>query len=238
MSTAAAGGEEKFLGDPRLEIRLTGCLDFLWILETRLTDPAVPISNTIALTVPSRWIKRLSYDTATPSSVSHFTDIQCCYEDAISGRFCGQWHDAISTSYKYGYETVYERAEDATACSPVHGRACLPSEPAESSGSDDEANDPVLQIVAHRPRTSTPHRQRNSTPPPPPRPRLGRPSDDRAARNQHSARSPPRHRAPHGAHCAYVLHARTMPNAVSAAHVRCSVAASHAPTRRNQLSTT
>ena len=45
----------KVLGDPRLEIRLTGCPDFQWILEIRLTDPAVPISNTTALTVHSRW---------------------------------------------------------------------------------------------------------------------------------------------------------------------------------------
>ena len=40
-------------GGPRLEIRLTGWLDFQWILEIRLTDSAVPISNATARTVVS-----------------------------------------------------------------------------------------------------------------------------------------------------------------------------------------
>ena len=39
------------MGDPRLETRLTGCPDFQWILEIRLTDPAVPISNATDRTV-------------------------------------------------------------------------------------------------------------------------------------------------------------------------------------------
>ena len=53
---AAAGGEEKNLvtqGYGAVEIRLTGWPDFQWFLEIRLTDSAVPISNTTARTVES-----------------------------------------------------------------------------------------------------------------------------------------------------------------------------------------